>query len=491
MANETTYTTGSGSVFFQPAGPNTEPIWLGYHDVGDIEESLGEREVQFRRRPDGSGYDAISETQGPPEMVSVTISGCPRRVLDALYTAKCPGNLFVMRRCKGRLDRLANFERVSILYRAKPQSITEGEPVNHTEDNAIMDEFEIQAWPPVIRVTDVAAARRASGETLAINSIAANQDIECLNGCNGTNLVPGDRLIAGADGGAGSANVLVSTDNGTTWTATAADPFAVGVNIMGVARVVISKTVTRLIAIREGAGATQGAAAYSDDNGATWTTVNIGGATAGHGPTTGNAFVVRGPTFLIFAGNAGYIYKSTDGGASWRAVESGGVSANAWTGLDFLDDLNGVAVNGTAGVVAVTRDGGESWTAATAVTGTPALNCVSVVSPYSVWVGTATGLLFYSNDYGITWTGRTGWTGSGVGQVRSIDFANDLVGWMLSNNASPVGTVLRTIDGGFTWTVITTPTNSGLNDIWAIDENHAFACGEANGGTGVILEIGL
>lgn len=491
MAQEPVYTGASGSVFFQPNGPNTALEFLGCHDVGDIEEPLGERELQFCRRPDGNGYDVVSEMQGPPEIVTTTISGLPRRTLDSLYNARCPGALYVMRRCKGRLDRLSNYERVSILQNAKPTSITEGEPVAFSEDTQIRDEFEIQAYPPVIRVVEVAAGRRTTAETLALNTIAANFDFECVGGCVGANIIPGTYLVAGADGGAGSANVQISTDGGSTWTAAAADPFAVGMHIMGIARFQVSKSVTRIVAVENAPAGAQGHVAYSDDNGATWTTVNLGGATAGHGPTTGNAFYARDFTFLIIVGAAGYIYKSTDGGASWRVVDAAGVASSAWVAVNFLDDLNGVAVNGTGGIVAVTRDGGESWTAATVVTGTPALAAVEIVSPFTIWVGTGTGLLFYSNDFGVTWNARTGWTGSGVGSVKSIDFVNPYVGWMAVNNASPLGAILRTIDGGLSWFVITTPTNAGLNDLWAVDSNHAFVVGEPSGGTAVIIEVGV
>lgn len=488
MAQEQVYKTSSGSLFFQQNGPNTEPVFLGCHDVGDIEEPLGEIELDFCRRPDGVGYDVVAERQGPPEVVTTTISGLARRTMDALYTARCPGALFVMRRCKGRQDRLLNYERVSILQRARPSKITEGEPVHHAEDNSIMDEFEIQAWPPVIRVTEVSTARRVTAETLALNTIWSNLDNVCAGNCVGSAVRLGDSMVIGADGGAGAGHVLYSNDGGLTWTQTAASPFAVGKHIMGITRINTSKNAYRLIAWMEGVTATQGMSAYSDDNGATWTTVNVGGATAGHGPVFGGGFYGRDFNFLVMAGFGGYIYKSRDGGVSWTAVDAGGVTTNPYQAIDFIDDLNGVAVS-SAGVVAVTRDGGNTWAAATVVTGAPGLQSVAIVSPYVIWVGTSTGLLFYSNDFGVTWNPRIGWTGSGVGSVRAIDFVNDYVGFMISNTASPVGTVLRTIDGGYSWQTVTTPTNSGLNDVVAISENLAYVVGEANGGTGVIIAV--
>jgi photosystem II stability/assembly factor-like uncharacterized protein len=73
--------------------------------------------------------------------------------------------------------------------------------------------------------------------------------------------------------------------------------------------------------------------------------------------------------------------------------------------------------------------------------------------------------------------------------VRGLSFLNELVGLMAVNSAGVVGSVLRTIDGGHEWQVLTTPTNSGLNAIVAAREDLAYAVGEANGGTAVVLKI--
>jgi hypothetical protein len=59
---------------------------------------------------------------------------------------------------------------------------------------------------------------------------------------------------------------------------------------------------------------------------------------------------------------------------------------------------------------------------------------------------------------------------------------------MISDNASPVGTVHWTKDGGYTWETITTPTNVGLNALFVCDEWNFFVCGEAQGGTGFIAK---
>ena len=88
----------------------------------------------------------------------------------------------------------------------------------------------------------------------------------------------------------------------------------------------------------------------------------------------------------------------------------------------------------------------------------------------------------------MTWTRVTGWTGDGVGQVRDIMFVNDVVGFMIVNNATPVGTMLFTRDCGNTWEALTTSTNTGLNALAAVKAKLAYAVGELQGGTAVILK---
>jgi photosystem II stability/assembly factor-like uncharacterized protein len=135
-----------------------------------------------------------------------------------------------------------------------------------------------------------------------------------------------------------------------------------------------------------------------------------------------------------------------------------------------------------------TIDGGYTWAAMTV----PAVQTnytVQMIDSEKAWVGNGAGQLFYTTDGGVTWTQRTGWTGSGVGMVRSISFLNEMIGIMAVNSAGVVGTILRTIDGGHEWQVITTPTNSGLNQVAAVREDLAYAVGEPNGGTAVFLKI--
>jgi len=92
-------------------------------------------------------------------------------------------------------------------------------------------------------------------------------------------------------------------------------------------------------------------------------------------------------------------------------------------------------------------------------------------------VGTDDGTLWRPVYACVTWTQVTGLAGSGVGDVRDLWFVNEHEGFMAYNNATPVGTVLRTINGGANWEALTTPANQGLNKVWAPNGELAFVVG--------------
>jgi photosystem II stability/assembly factor-like uncharacterized protein len=141
------------------------------------------------------------------------------------------------------------------------------------------------------------------------------------------------------------------------------------------------------------------------------------------------------------------------------------------------DGLTGFAV-AEAGIVAVSTDGGVNWSAtAAAVTGTPDLLALDVRDADFMWVGSDTGLLFYTEDAGATWLARTGWIGSGAGAINGIAFANDYCGFMICDTATPKGSVYRTIDGGYTWQKIVSAANDGLTALFVGDENYALYTG--------------
>jgi photosystem II stability/assembly factor-like uncharacterized protein len=297
--------------------------------------------------------------------------------------------------------------------------------------------------------------------------------------------------FAGSDSAVGPAtgDVLATTDAGATWAALAVDPFGAGFHVMSVVSFMIGAATRRILAAREGTGgAVQGQVAFSDDNGATWTTVSIGGAAVGHGTVRGQGLYALDSRHIWLVGVDGYIYFSDDGGATWATQEAGVLAATDYETVHFADENFGVAGN-AADVIVITSDGGSTWELATATGSGADITAVHRIDANKIWIGTDDGELWYTNDGGTTWTQRTGWVGDGVGEIRDIEFANQLVGYMTRYTAGPVGHILRTIDGGYTWDVLSTPANLGLNDFMLADESTGYAVGEAEGGTSVILKV--
>ena len=157
------------------------------------------------------------------------------------------------------------------------------------------------------------------------------------------------------------------------------------------------------------------------------------------------------------------------------------MTANDLSSIHFLDQDIGYCV-GASDTVLKTTNGGVTWSLATATGGGAALNDVHVLDD-RVWIVSADPAIYYSEDGGVTWTARTGVPGSAAANDYPwIEFANEFQGFMISNTAGPVGTVLRTINGGYTWEEITTPDNDGINAGHLISPNDLYVVGPVEGG---------
>lgn len=486
-----TFSSDQGSVFIQPDGPGTALYWLGNcYDVDDIEAPQGEITVRQCRNADRQ-YEVVGQTKAPPEPVTTTLTGLSKKTRDYLQKLRCSGlaALYFMQSACGRQDNPMGYDVARVLHHINIGSRTFSNVAMRGEPGETTHALSIQAWPPLIEAYGVSVGRVTIAEVLSLNDIWAEKTGEC--GDCAAPRDPGDLAALAPDSAAGpaTANVDFST-NGLTFTAGAADPFGAGLHVMSIASFPINRTGRRWLVAKDAPVGGQGEVAYSDNDGTTWTVVSVGGAAAGHGAVYGKSLWAPAKEFCILVGRAGYIYKSIDGGATWTAKDAAVITAGAYSGVHFADDKYGAAV-AAAGVVATTIDGGETWDAATVIGGGAAGNLtVHVFNDKRIMVGDDAGKLWQSTDFGTTWTQITGWTGDSTGDVRSIDFVDDFVGFMAHNSAAPLGAILRTVDGGANWVLLDDiPTNSGLNSVVAVDANTAYAAGEANGGTGVLLKV--
>jgi len=479
----------NGALWIQPDGPNSAVHFLGCHDLGDLSVPEGGIELLRCIRPDGSGWDVVGSTETPPDPVTVTITSLLAKERDWLEKVRCPFAIYILHRNCGNADVFSNYVRGEILGWARRASRTYAGLVMREEDTSSTLEVELEARPPLMDVDALVVDRISTTEVNALNGVDANMDQRCYGDC-GETLDQGEAVVIAADSAVGpaTANILFSDDEGRTFAAGATDPFGAGLNALSVVRFPIGRNLVRILAGKAAVGGAQGEVAYSDDGGTTWTVVSIGGVAAGHGVTAPKGLFALDQRHIWLASALGYIYFSEDGGETWAVVEAGVVTVGSYAFTHFADELNGIA-GAPADILAVTTDGGETWAAATATGGGGDLLGGVALDANRYWVGDDDGKLWFSTDGGTTWTQRTGWTGSGTGDVEDLAFVDDFRGFMVHNSAGGVGTILRTINGGYDWEALDTPTNSGLNSIVAPKANLAFAVGEVNAGSGVILKV--
>ncbi|MGD0711029.1 MAG: C10 family peptidase [Bacteroidales bacterium] len=127
---------------------------------------------------------------------------------------------------------------------------------------------------------------------------------------------------------------------------------------------------------------------------------------------------------------------------------------------------------------------------------TRGIDCISIVSPYTVWAGAFNGAFTSSADYftqdftrttngGITWTADTviftGYTAYGIANLAAI---NDTVCYaaMYPGTAATGGYVAETNDGGVTWSIANSPDYSAswLDFVYFFDANNGVSVGDPN-----------
>lgn len=481
MANEKAFTTRQGALWVQPDGPNTPVYFLGCHDLGDISEKDGSLEL-LRCMDKRGGWRTVGSVQSPPDAVTTSVENLTFEVRDWLEKIPWSFTLYSLQRVGGEPDIFTNYVRALILNNARITNITDKALVHHEEETGSTQARDIEAWPPVYRTGTLTARRQETSETLALNDVDA---YSVLN--QEKREKPGDKVLAVSDASGYTGNIIETLNAGADWTDLPSEPFAVGKHVMSGVAFPISESVTRYLVAKEAEGAAQGQVAYSDDHGVTWNQVSIGGASAGHGAVDSGALFALDQGHIWLASAEGYIYFSNDGGVTWDAQTSGSLTTEDLRCISFTDENNGLA-GADNDVLLISTDGGTTWELTDAVTGSgDDINAVAGAGDYW-WAVTSGGEMFYSRDEGDTWTQRS-FSGSGIGEITDIAFANDLIGYALHNNASPVGEILVTINGGYSWNAITTPTNTGLNALTIVDESSIYAVGEVQGGTAVIIKV--
>lgn len=489
------YLAGEASLWAQPDGANTEPIYLGCHSLGDIDRPRGDSEPIWCQDETGTNkFKIVGTIKGAPGLITSTVTAKLTDDLDQLEKAEFPFTLFANVSKAGRRDIFSNFDRIFVLGQTTitNEGIT-GLVVSNPDDNAAAEQtFDISS-ESLLRLATYDVLRQSNlSETSNITDLAFVGESRPRT----DETAPQKRTDIGyastsapAGSPATTANVLRTINGGATWTAMAADPFAATENVIAVEVFYISRNTRRVVVARGTTDAGNPAEiAYTDDEGATWTLVNVGSVNGQFAATQFSLFALN-QNNIWFGTNNGYVYKSSDSGGTWTAQQSGSITSGEIRCIRFVDRNVGWFGGGT-NIIARTIDGGGSWSAVSGPSAQAAV-VVNVVEPIDrnrAWVGYADGEVYYTNDAGVTWTQRTSFTGSGIGSIRDIRFWDENLGVMARNTAAPVGKLMWTPNGGYSWLDLVEPTNAGINAIELVSEWDFFVAGTAQGGLGFIAK---
>jgi len=484
------FTAKRGGLFIQPGGPNTACYYLGCHTLGDLTEK--EKGVELLRclNPEGDGWRTVGNTITPPDPVEFSIECRMAKTRSWIQSIEMPASFYVLQSETGRRDNIKNYDAGNVIVHGERTQKTKTNMAHMEEDKTAMVSADWQAYPPVYEVDRLVGERKTTAATDDLNDVWMNPDAHDAASW-GTRLYRGQLgLIVGeSDAGPALATCLFATDYANTLAPAAADPFAAGQDIRAGKFFYVGQNLRRYLVAMEPPAGGQGMVAYSDDGGATWTQVNIGGAVAGHGGAFGSCLWAPNENFVLLASTLGYIYKSIDGGASFDAVESGTITADGY-GCIHADETDTYCVAGApADIIALSDDGGETWVVSPADTGSGAdiISCWRF-DEQRMWVGTDDGELWYSGDGGLAWVQQTRFPGPAGGTVSAMYWVNDHIGYVLYT-VGGVATLCRTFNGGYDWEVLTTPANSGGRAVMAPAVNLAYIVGDVEAGTGFIARF--
>lgn len=454
----------NGSLWILPDGPNTKPEYLPCHDLEDISETFGSITLIQCINERGE-YVTIGASVGAPEPTTTTLGTYIGRVADWIETVRCPFALYVMLSC-GRKGVFENWERAMLVDVKAVTGRTRSGLVRKDEDVPAMHTFDIEAAPGVtdfFRLTSAAQSIDA-GVGGQINSLRFSDDVACWDVC-GETLEPCEKGIAVTTAATGvAAEVLISPAWGGTsdWAASAADPFAADEDIADGILIKVGRDTTRIIVVRGTTDAANPAEiAYSDDVGATWTTVDVGSTNAEFAIKKGALFAVTSYDIWLVT-DLGRIYQSEDSGVTWTVREDANITATQYNYIHFTNPQVGYAV-GDAGLVVKTVDAGLNWGQTGATAGAAELFSVFALSRARVWAGGSTGDLYYSDDGGDTFAAARQ-AGDVTAQVNDQAWLNDYHGYIANGEY-----VQFTINGGFSWENIDDTANLFTADLVSVN----------------------
>jgi len=209
----------------------------------------------------------------------------------------------------------------------------------------------------------------------------------------------------------------------------------------------------------------------STNGGLNWTSYVFNNAEIPSGNRFNNIFALDESTAFIsgqnFTQTIGYSYKTTNGGQNWFqifSITNGYINAiwmrNSNEGILTDDPINNYWT------IRKTTNGGINWFVATtypALTGELGVTCSIYSSGDYIWIGTGSGRIFHSSNFGASWNIQNL---NNNHEIGAINFINYLTGICVGN------TILSyTVNSGVNWVNMNYPNTGtsvgvagGLND---------------------------
>jgi len=509
--NPAIFTNQATRLWIQNGGIGTAFGLYACHALPSWSQSFGETTYIKCKSPDAYGKKIIKESiPGDPDQPTFTVTAYTAREADFLVGITCEMDFQVFfGSCTSPSDP-TGYTKIRHFYRAARTQIGE-DNIDFLGDEdydgvVLTAEFTAEEVIEILKCTVTSSANGVT-EAQAFNDIAFVREARCEGDCGAEiKACYWGVAVADANYGAATANVWYTSDGGATWTVCATDPFSEnGANISSCV-ILVGETAPRFIVFRGTVSGSYGSrCSISDDWGASWSEVTIGGNT--NGSYVNGAFAYSAG--LIYAvGNGGYIWYSEDRGSNWTEIlpATTGVAVELWD-THTSDGVTIYAV-GDSNTVIKSTDSGVSWASTTTspADGTEALFTVQAPTEYRVIVGgeidAGEDCLWISQDGGATWS-DVDFTGSTTadGQVRRLRMTPHAPAqhWAFVHGANNGATmrygpgtnfrVYRTLDGGGSMERMSLVTNSGLNSIAVCSINLAHACGEPQGGVAVIQKM--
>jgi len=479
------FLAGAGAIWVQPDGPNSQPYFLGCHALGDIERPRGDATLVFI--PDVEHPNNFIPldiyASGGPGPVSTTIESVIKSAADWLESVNCPMPIYINQVLCGRQDVFDNWDRAFILDKAivTSESLSGMVIMSADDQDRSMQSFDVSAklmhrlFPLSTGSQNIISVAGQTGL-----SVAFSGSRKCYGQCGNVHSANQDGYL-GVTGLIGSpTNLYYTDDGGLVWFPTATNPFQSHEDVSGVVDVQIAKNSYRVIVTRGTLdGLNPAEIAYSDDRGATFTNVNVGAVNGQYAIGTGQPLFAWNGSNIWLVTTGGYIYFSKDAGITWTAQESGATTTQNLHSVYFVDDKVGFAVGDNNAILRTTD--GENWSALTG----PAAENLSIAQAVfafdrnRIWIGYDSGNLYFSNDGGDSWFERS-YPGSGTGEIQSIQFCNEYVGYISHiSTGGATGSLFRTINGGWSWITQSLPSGTGaLYDIHVTNCNNIYVAGD-------------